>query len=169
MKRREALRRVPLLAVAPLVLLTACSTAPRQPLPGPDATTRNEWSGRLALQVLSDPAEFFSATFELTGHAEAGHLRLLSPFGQTVATARWQPGQAQLLQGDDVRTYPSMEALTEAVTGTALPVAALFQWLRGVNVTVAGWQADLSEQPAGRVRAERLSPSPVARLRLVFE
>ncbi len=163
MKRRLAL------CLVPLALLAGCSTAPRLPVPGPDDPGRNEWTGRLALQVLSEPAEFFSASFELTGSAEQGSLRLLSPFGQTVASAHWQPGRARLVQGAEERDFPSMEALTEAVTGTALPVSALFQWLRGVDVEVAGWQADLSEQASGRVRAERLSPAPQARLRLVFQ
>lgn len=164
MKRRQAL----LGGLGLTVFLGGCSTLPAPASEDSTPSSRTDWSGRLALQVLTEPAESFSASFELSGSPDTGTLRLFSPFGQTLAAAEWQPGQATLRRGDEERTYPSMEALTEALTGTALPLAAVFGWLRGVATAVEGWQVDLSEQAAGRVQAQRLFPAPEARLRLVY-
>ncbi|MBM3398311.1 MAG: outer membrane lipoprotein LolB, partial [Betaproteobacteria bacterium] len=56
------------------MLLTACAT--------PESRTvakHNEWSGRLAIQVLKEPPESLSAHFELQGSAQSGQMVLLSP------------------------------------------------------------------------------------------
>jgi outer membrane lipoprotein LolB len=54
-------------------------------------------------------------------------------------------------------------------TGSAIPVAALFDWLEGRNTAVPGWQADLSELGQGRLRAQRMQPPPAADLRVVLD
>lgn len=126
----------------------------------------NFWSGRLALRVAAEPPQSMSAAFELRGDARAGELALLSPLGQTVAVARWSTTGAELQQGEQHTPYTSMDALTEQLTGAALPLAALFQWLRGQAVEVPGWSADLSEHASGRIQAQRQSPPPQAELRI---
>ena len=132
-------------------------------------TETNQWSGRLALNVASEPPQSFSAGFNLSGNAEAGELSLSSPLGSTLAVLQWQPGQALLRQGDQTRQFDSVEALAAEATGAPIPVRALFAWLRGQPEEVTGWRADLSQLPAGRVNAQREMPLPTADLRIVLD
>jgi len=126
------------------------------------------WSGRLSLQVQSDPPQSFSAAFELAGDAGRGELRLFSPFGNTLAELRWQPADAVLVQGGSERHYESVDRLLEQATGAPLSAQALFDWLRGQNTAIAGWQADLSQWRQGRLSARRETP-PAAELRLALD
>jgi outer membrane lipoprotein LolB len=157
-------RRRLLLATA--LVMAGCAAPPRTL----DRTTGDAyWSGRLALQVDDAPSQSFSATFELRGSAERGELALYSPLGSTVAQLRWQPGGAWLTSGGQAQRYESMDDLTAAATGTALPLPALFEWLAGRDADVPGWQADLSRLADGRLVARRSMPLPRAELRLVFD
>ena len=127
------------------------------------------WTGRLALQVEDSASQSFSAGFELRGGAGQGELTLFNPLGGTLAVLAWRPGEAQLRHGTDVRSFESIDALAAQATGTALPVTALFDWLRGVQTAVPGWEADLRQLAEGRLRARRLQPLPVADLRVAFD
>ncbi|MES2785837.1 MAG: outer membrane lipoprotein LolB [Pseudomonadota bacterium] len=127
------------------------------------------WAGRLALQVFDRPSESFSAGFELRGHPDAGELKLESPLVGTLGVLSWQPGSATLRSSGQVRQFDSIDALLTHVTGSPMPVAALFDWLRGIDSPVPGWRADLSQVAQGRVNATRLEPTPQAELRVVFE
>lgn len=140
----------------------------RPPAGSPAAATY--WQGRLALRVAAqpEPTSFF-ANFELQGTAEAGELRLSSPIGTTLAQLRWAPQTALLRSNGQTRVFDSLEALAQEATGTAIPIAALFEWLQGRPVSAAGWQADLSQLGAGRLLAQRLQPGPTADLRLILE
>lgn len=142
--------------------LSGCATTDLQPV-GP------VWTGRFALRVQSDPPQSASAGFELEGEPAAGTLRILSPLGQTLATARWSEQGATLVRGQDTLHYTTLNALTEALTGTALPVVALFAWLRGKADAADGWTVDLSAHRERRLVAQRHHPLPAATLRLVFE
>ncbi len=154
---------VAVLAVA--ALLSACATTPRPAtLPGEEV-----WSGRLSLNVDSTPPQSFSSAFDLRGAPAAGELQLSSPLGNTLATVVWTPQSAELRQGGQVTRRGSLDELTTELSGTAVPVAALFGWLRGVQGDVPGWQADLSRQAEGRVTARRSAPLPTAELRVVFQ
>ena len=133
-----------------------------------DAKT-DHWSGRLALTVESEPPQSFSAGFALSGSPQAGQLALISPFGSTLAVMQWQPGEALLRQGEQTHRYESLDALAQEVTGTPLPVRALFGWLGGQPQSVPGWSADLSALANGRLSARRLMPLPTAELRLVLD
>lgn len=145
------------------LLLSACA-APRPPV----AANEDTWSGRLALQLDSTPPQSFSAGFDLRGSPQAGELQLNSPLGTTLASVRWSPQGAELRQGDRVEQRSSLDELTTELSGTALPVAALFGWLRGDATTANGWTADLSQQPQGRITARRTTPLPSAELRVLF-
>lgn len=149
------------------VLMSACATpqhvAPT--LPGDVLRT-----GRLALSVQDQPAQSFSAGFELRGQPASGTLTLLSPIGSTVALLRWRPGSATLeAQGRPPRQFASVDAMVEEATGAVVPVAALFDWLAGVATPVPGWEPDLSGLPEGRLRARRVEPPPPADLRVVLD
>ena len=149
------------------VLVAGCAQPAR--VPATDGMSASVWQGRMALQVQDQPSQSFSAGFELRGRADAGELTLYNPLGGTLAALRWAPGSATLRSGDQVRQFESIEALVAAATGTAIPVTSLFDWLAGSNTPVAGWEADLSELAAGRLRARRVSPPPMADLRVALD
>jgi outer membrane lipoprotein LolB len=149
-----------------LAALAGCATAPQ---PAGPVDTIGPWSGRLALRVQDKPAQSFSAGFELKGNAQAGELSLYSPLGGMMALLDWQPGSATLRTGGEPRQFASVDSLVAQVVGEPIPVAALFDWLRGLDTHVAGWRADLSQLAQGRLSAKRLQPAPEADLRLVLE
>ena len=148
------------------LLLGGCATAPK---PAPTDAAANIWSGRLALQVQDRPGDSFSAGFELRGTALAGELTLYTPMGGALAVLSWQPGQATLRSGGQVREFASADALVAQATGSPIPLAALFDWLNGIEANVPGWRADLSQLADGRVTAKRFDPLPEADLRVVLE
>ena len=162
-RRRTALALLGL----PLLGVTACATRP--PMAPPAEGSVHRWSGRLGLVIASDPPQQFHAGFDLTGDEQRGELSLSSPLGSILAVLQWRPGQAVLLQDGQTHPYPSVDALAAAVTGTAVPLRALFAWLRGVPEEVAGWHVDLSGLPGGRLLARRVSPLPTAELRVILD
>ena len=150
-----------------LLVLSACALPPHAR--NVDGLTATQWSGRLALRVDSDQMQSFFAGFELKGTASTGELSLYSPLGGTIAQLVWSPGDARLRWEGKERSFDSLDALTRQATGTELPVASMFSWLAGDNVTAAGWQADLRELPNGRLVARRSAPLPAVEMRLVLE
>ena len=156
-----------LLAGSLVLLLSACAQLPRSEAPA--APGAGFWSGRLAMQVPDQPAQSFSAGFELRGAAAGGELTLLTPLGGTAAHLRWSPGTAVLRSGGQERQFESLDALVAAATGAPIPVAALFDWLQGTSTPVPGWEPDLSQLGDGRLRAQRRDPPPVADLRVVLD
>jgi outer membrane lipoprotein LolB len=150
-----------------MLLVAGCAQPPRAPQK--DDVSVSVWRGRMALQVQDNPSQSFSAGFELRGRADAGELMLYSPLGGTLAALRWAPGLATLRSGEQVRQFDSIDALLAGATGTAIPVASLFDWLAGSNTAVNGWEADLSQLGEGRLRARRLTPAPVADLRVALD
>jgi outer membrane lipoprotein LolB len=152
-----------------LTLLAGCaSLPPPQDATAPSGMQADSWSGRLSLQVEEDPPRQYSAAFELSGDALAGELRLSSPFGQLLALAQWQTGEATLRRGDQRQSYADLDTLTRELVGAVIPVGALFDWLQGRPTAVDGWEVDLSDRASGRLRAQRLQPTPAATLQLVI-
>ncbi len=158
--RRLLLRAAGCLAA---LALAGCAVSTHSPTPGP------RWAGRLAVQVPDDPRQSFSAGFELRGSALAGELELLAPGGVTAALLQWRPGQASLTgPGLPARLGRSVDDLTRELTGAAVPVAALFDWLEGRPADVPGWEVDLTGRAQGRLSA-RQQAAPKAQLRIVME
>ena len=155
MNRRRA-------ATALCLLLAGCATPPRE-------RNAHFWSGRMGLQVESDPPQSLQASFELQGSPQSGDLTLLNPVGGTVARLSWTPGQATLERGNERWTQASVEQLAQQLVQTPLPVQALFDWIEGHAVTHAGWQPDLSALAQGRILAQREQPAPKALLRIVLD
>ena len=159
--------------LAAALLAMGCSSLPPTKPANAETTASarqtGPWSGRLSLLIDSEPVQGFHAGFELSGEACQGELRLYSPLGATLASARWSPGSALLLRGDTMRTYPDLGALTVDLTGAELPVTELFDWLQGRPTEAAGWQVDLDAIADGRLRARRQQPAPTATLRLVLD
>lgn len=127
------------------------------------------WSGRLALRVDADPVRNLSAGFELSGTAQNGELRLFSPLGNTVSSLSWTPISATLRANGESRNFDSLDDLSRELTGAAIPLAALFQWLAGVQANSPGWDADLGQLAAGRLTARRTEPAPAAELRVLLD
>lgn len=144
--------------------LAGCAVPPRRP-PPPGVQS---WSGRLALAVEGRRDQAFSAGFELTGAPRAGELKLFNPFGGTLGVLAWTPEGATLRADGRTRQFASLDEVATEVTGAAIPIAALFDWLEGRPTAVPGWTVDLDALPEGRLRARRLSPAPVADLRIAF-
>ncbi|UCU98383.1 lipoprotein insertase outer membrane protein LolB [Acidovorax radicis] len=146
-----------------LLWMTGCAQPARQ-----IAAEEPAWSGRIALQVEDQSSQSFSAMFELHGNAQNGGLVLLSPLGSRLAQLDWQNGHAQLQSGQETRSSDSLDSLLQEVTGTRIPIEALFGWLQGVQVSATGWQADLSGIASGRLTARRDDPAPKATLRIAL-
>jgi outer membrane lipoprotein LolB len=133
------------------------------------------WSGRLAVQIDAQAdqpqsqVQTFAAGFELAGNAQTGELTLFTPLGTTAASLSWSNHTAALNSHGEVQHFESLDSLIRQQLGTTIPVAALFAWLAGDNMEVAGWSADLTQHANGRITARRIQPTPMAQLRLVFE
>lgn len=153
-------RRLVVLALA--MLLGACATPVRE-------RPAQFWSGRMGLQVHSDPPQSLQATFELQGNPQTGELTLFTPIGGVAAKLSWTPQQATLERGNERWTQPSVEALARQLVQAPVPVQALFDWIEGRAITYAGWQADLSALGEGRILAQRSQPAPAAHLRIVLD
>lgn len=159
-----------------------CATVPH----GASPVAGEALSGRLAVRVdASDGAAARSenAAFELQGDARAGRLNLATPLGSVVAQARWAPGSVMLVTPQGERRFADLDALTQEVLGESVPVAALFDWLRGrpwpgaasaataapaePGFTQLGWAVSLARFDEGWVVAKReRAPAVTVRARL---
>ena len=164
-----SLRR-PAALLAGLLLATffiaGCASPPRAAVPNDGELSF--WTGRISLQVQSEPPQAFFAGFELKGNPVQGELMLNSPLGNSLAVLRWSPREAVLDSGNQIERFASVDELIEKATGAALPLPALFDWLRGKNTVADGWNADLSQQAEGRISASRTTPQPRSDLRIVL-
>jgi outer membrane lipoprotein LolB len=137
------------------------------------------WMAAPALTAADRPAQGLTAAFELQGQAERGELRLLSPLGSQLASARWAPGQALLETPAGSRAFSSLDELSLQALGEVLPLAALPDWLAGrpwpgaahraasTGFEQLGWRVDLARQAEGWVQAQRdTPPAVVLRVRL---
>ena len=165
--------------MAAVALLAGCATRPIANNTQLEAharatATQGPWSGRLSLQIQSVAqtvaAQSFSVSFELTGHPERGALTVLSPLGNVLGVVRWSAEQAVLDSGNgQLQRFSSIESFLAQTIGAAVPIAALFGWLAGVDTPVEGWTADLSRRAEGRIAARRDLPTPQADLRVVLD
>ena len=162
--------------LAAAALLGGCAT--RAPAPG-----EAPWAaGRLSVRVEASAdraAQSLGAAFELRGSGESGELRLISPLGTQLASARWAPGLALLTTADGATEFASLDDLSRRALGEALPLAALPDWLAGrpwpsaphrpepAGFEQLGWQVSLARWAEGWVEARREAPPAVTvRVRL---
>ena len=111
------------------VALAACAVVPPA-----ERLSGESLSGRLALRVEAAPGSeprSMTAAFELQGRPEAGQLNLSTPLGTVLGQARWSPGSVVLVTPQGRTSFANLDALTREVLGESLPVAALFDWLKG--------------------------------------
>ena len=161
---RSLQRCKPWLIAGVAALLGACAQPPLA-----TNAAHQQWSGRLALKADTDPPTTLSAAFELQGNATQGQLTLFNPLGNAIARLQWLPEHALLIQGSNRRESPSLATLVQELTGSPLPIQALFAWLQGDPVQASGWQVDLEHLKDGRLLATRTSPPPPAQLRIVLQ
>jgi outer membrane lipoprotein LolB len=74
-----------------------------------------------------------------------------------------------LQQGERIQTFADMPGLLQAATGAALPLNAVFDWLKGNPASSPGWDVDLSQHAQGRIRAHRSTPLPAVQLLIVLQ
>jgi outer membrane lipoprotein LolB len=136
-------------------------------------------SGKLSVRVdasAGSPARNESGNFELKGSPDNGQLNLSTPLGTVLAQARWSGRRAWLSTPQGETAYPDLDALTQEMLGERLPVAALFDWLRGrpwagapsrtgpAGFQQLGWSVDLARFDQGWVSAQRVQ-APVVTVR----
>lgn len=142
----------------------------------PNADGSQVLTGRLSVRVESEPVRALSAAFELSGNAHEGAMALTSPLGNTLAQARWKPDDVVLETPGSQQRYPDLDALAERALGERVPLAALFDWLRGrpwagarsealasgeAGFSQLGWRVGLARYAEGWVEARRDAPPAV--------
>jgi outer membrane lipoprotein LolB len=161
-----------------LIAACAVNTPARGDLEGKNTTFDANYQGRLSLRIASKPPQSLYASFNLNGDAQTGDLTLNSPLGNSLAQLSWTPQSAVLKANNETKEYASTNALIEHVTGTVIPLNALFDWMAGKGTPAEGWEIDLSgmkssnasnETAVQRFVAKRLSPLPTAELRIAID
>jgi outer membrane lipoprotein LolB len=105
---------------------------------------------------------------------------LSTPLGTMLAQVRWAPGSALLTTPQNSTPYADLDALTQQLLGESVPVAALFDWLRGrpwpgapssgappsagAGFLQLGWSVDLTSFGEALVVARRERP-PIVTVR----
>lgn len=164
-------------AVACMLVLAGCATLPPEP-----PANAPRISGRLSVRVDAEPVRALTTHFELRGDASTGVLLLSSPLGAAMAEARWSPAFTVLVSPDRRIQFPNLDELAAQTLGERLPMAALFDWLRGRPWAGAahtalpppaggfeqlGWQVRLERFAEGFVEARREAlPAVTVRARL---
>ncbi len=193
-RQRPRARRLALALLC--AALAACAHAPlgadARALPAasvPGAPIAPIFSGKLSVQIPPQPgrrvAQGGSGSFELLGDASQGQLELSSPTGSLLARVRWTPTSVSLERPQEQRSYDSLDALTLELLGESVPVAALFDWLRGqpwagapaaplqgpsVGFEQLGWRVETDRLTEGVLLATQLAaPAAVLRVRLARE
>ena len=139
----------------------------------------------MLLRVSSDPPQSVNAGFELKGSPMAGLLVLTGPLGNIAATLQWNAEGATLHRaGEAGQTFASLDALAQQATGTAFPIAALFDWLGGrpwpaaaahplpdgaAGFAQMGWQVALQRIADGLVVLSRTDPAPIVTVRIKLD
>lgn len=156
--------RLPLLA---LFFIAACASGVRPSIPFDPQTSA--WQGRISVRVKGEQAQSFSAQFTLQGDSTEGQLTLSTPLGSTVAQIRWSHEGALLLGQGEPRRFDTLDALTRALTGAALPIDGLFVWLKGGHMQATGWQVERADLAEGLLTARRDDTHASVELKLLLE
>lgn len=166
--RRHAFAALALCGLA--ALLAGCATPP-PPLPEPLASAESvSLQGQLSIKLAAwqgETARGISAGYFFEGDERSGRIDLMTPLGSQIARVVWQPDQVWLDDGRERRTFESLDALSAALFGEALPLRALPWWMQGRPAPTlphqavpqgfdqAGWRVDTRALSEGRITAER--------------
>jgi outer membrane lipoprotein LolB len=156
-------------------LLGGCASVGQRAPAGVDTI-----SGKLSVRVdasAASPARSESGNFELKGTPAEGQLNLSSPLGSVLAQARWSGQRAWLTTPQGETAYPDLDTLTQEMLGERLPVAALFDWLRGrpwpgaasqpeaQGFRQLGWSVDLARFPEDSLISAQRAQAPQVTVR----
>jgi outer membrane lipoprotein LolB len=150
-----------------IIFIAGCASPSRAP--GSFNLNSNQWQGRLALRVASTPPQAFSSDFDLQGNAVNGSLTLSTTLGSTLARMQWAPGFATLYTGGESAQFESLSALVHHVTGTDIPIDALFRWLQGEDTDTSGWKTDFANLAQGRLTARHAAPQGDTELKIILD
>lgn len=159
--------------------LGGCATRP------PSLTGGEQIGGRLSVRVAAIGAQaerVANMAFELRGSPETGEIDFNSPLGSVVARARWSPREVLLVTPQGERRFADLDSMSREALGEAVPVAALFDWLRGrpwpgaphqpaspgPGFSQLGWDVDLGGFANGQVGAKR-AQAPAVTVRAVLD
>lgn len=150
-----------------LLLIAACASNTRQR----DTFDLNSpvWQGRLAVTVKGDAAQSFSAQYALQGNPTQGKLSLFTPLGITVAHVAWSPELVVLSGQGEPRQFETLDALTQALTGTELPIASVFAWLEGSASVDPQWRIERADLENGVWIAHREWGGNTVTVRVLLE
>jgi outer membrane lipoprotein LolB len=171
-----------LAALLAALALAACASVPR----GENPIVGDNFSGRMSVRVDAAngvPARSENAAFELIGTPQVGRLNLSTPLGSVVAQARWDSQSVVLATPQGEQQFADLDALTQQILGESVPIAALFDWLKGKPWDGAantpstaptergfeqlGWVVSLARFDEGWVTARRsLAPAVTVRAHL---
>lgn len=166
-------------ALLAALVMAACASVPQRAVP----LGGESLSGRLAVRVDANAgtaARSENAAFDLQGTAQTGRMSLATPLGSVLAEARWSDDSVTLVTPQGERRFPDLDSLTREVLGESVPVAALFDWLRGrpwpgapsvpavapaeAGFSQLGWTVSLARFDEGLIVAQRERP-PVVTVR----
>ncbi|MFM2050801.1 MAG: hypothetical protein RL682_1292 [Pseudomonadota bacterium] len=150
-----------------IFFIAGCADLPRTP--GSFSSNTSQWQGRLALRVTGAPSQAFSSEFNLQGNALNGSLTLSTVLGSTLARMQWGPGFATLYTASEPTQFESLSTLVHHVTGTDIPIDALFRWLRGGNTDTPGWTTDFTNLAQGKLTARYAAPQGDTELKIVLD
>ena len=95
---------------------------------------------------------------------------LYALLGPVLWTCLNSPDGAQLLQGQKVQSFVSVQAMTQQLTGNSLPLPQLLAWLDQDGADLPGWTLSSENTPNNRrVFAKRQTPLPLLELTLVID
>jgi outer membrane lipoprotein LolB len=163
-------------ALLAMACVAGCATRPLSDAAMP-------WtSGRMSVRVdagIDQSARAVSADFDLRGSGDRGELRLSSPLGTVLASARWSDAEVVLDRGQGETRFADLDSLSREALGEVLPLRAFPDWLAGRPWPGAptqrrsdgfeqlGWSVSLAGFPDGRVEVVRAAPPKVTvRVRL---
>jgi outer membrane lipoprotein LolB len=152
----------------------ATPEAARQPAQATQVPAPQELQGQLSIKLQAFgkvPAKGLSLGFFFSGNPHSGQLDLITLMGSQLAQVNWAPGEVWLTDDKGRHRYESMEHLSQAVLGEALPLGALVHWMQGrpdpawpsapgpqpESFAQLGWIVDQSDLGSKKLTANRAS------------
>jgi outer membrane lipoprotein LolB len=153
-------------ASAALPAAQANEAQPKRALP------RLDLQGQLSIKLGAfgeQPAKGLSLGFFFNGNTDTGQLDLMTLMGSQMAQVNWTPDEAWLSDDKGRHPYASLDALSRAALGEALPLRTLIYWMQGQADPMAdvapgpepdtfvqsGWTIDTRQLRVKKLQAER--------------
>lgn len=162
---------MPAQAVVPASTGSPSRTVAEAPAAKP-ALPRLDLQGQLSIKLgafADQPAKGISLGFFFNGNTDTGQLDLMTLMGSQMAQVNWTPDEAWLSDDKGRHPYASLDALSRAALGEALPLRTLIYWMQGQADPMAdvapgpepdtfiqsGWTIDTRQLRVKKLLAER--------------